>query len=58
MEGLSKKQIERTHGQQCGDWGGGELMGEVEEGIEGINDDGKKLKFFKKVYQSPYQVWG
>lgn len=40
-----KKKLERTHGhgQQCGDFGGVEGLGE-EEAIEGIYGDGKKKK--------------
>ena len=30
------------HGQQCGDCGGAEGWVQVEEGIKGINGDGKK----------------
>ena len=47
MEGLSKKEKKRkTHGhrQQCGDCQG-EVMREVDKGIEEINNDGRRPDF-------------
>lgn len=40
IEGLSKKEKELGHRQQCGDYGGGSKVVLVEESIKRINGDG------------------